>query len=51
MIKFVLNLKENIVNINVKSIIGDIFNKYEDKRGIELINNFEEYTDFKIIID
>jgi hypothetical protein len=49
-IKFVLDLKKDIININVKSIIGDIFNRYEDERGIKLINNFKEYTDFRIII-
>jgi hypothetical protein len=50
-IKFVLNLKENVVNMNIKSIIGNIFNKCKDKRGIKLTNNFEEYTDFRMIID
>jgi hypothetical protein len=50
-IKFVLNLKEDVININAKSIIGNIFNKYESVRGIKLTDNFKKYTNFRIIID
>jgi hypothetical protein len=36
--------------MNVKLMIEDIFNKYKDKRGIKLTDNFKEYINFRIII-
>jgi hypothetical protein len=37
--------------MDIKSKIEDIFNEYEDERGIELTNNFKKYINFKMIID
>jgi hypothetical protein len=36
--------------MDVKSMIENIFNEYEGERGIELTDNFEEYTGFRIVI-